>query len=202
MAPTLKERFTARLQHFSYFSFMQHRPDPPSTGSLHDPAEENNQARVNPEEPHPDAFGAVAQPTGYQGGIRGGVRAPTTTPADLDLAALTQRDVAIIRRLVLLRVLTYDRSIASPSSPLIPRSRVAAFATLLAPDGSRPGKHRRCAVDIRATRFRVRAPFGPFSLHSQQMRPGHRLSNAWCRDPAGHSRSEVPRRSGWRTNAR
>jgi hypothetical protein len=106
-------------------------PDSPSTVSLHDRTEKNNQARINPEETHPDAFGAIAEPPGDQGGFRGGVRATVTVPVDLDLAALTQRDVTIIRHLVLLRVLTYDqihRLAFAPSDPSITRRRIRHLA--------------------------------------------------------------------------
>lgn len=131
MAPTLEERFTARPHILSHFTFMPHRPDPLSTGNVRDPAEENNQSGAKAEEPHPKAFGAVAQPPRDQGRIRGGVRATATAPAGLDLAALTQRDIAVIRHLVLLRVLTYDqihRLAFAPSDPSITRRRIRHLA--------------------------------------------------------------------------
>src|SRR5882757_3046861 len=110
---------------------MPHRPDPPSNDGLRDPAEENNQQNGKPEEPHPDAFGAISQPPGDQGGVRGGVRAAATQPTDHDVARLTTRDIAVIRHLVLLRVLTYDqlhRLAFASAHPSITRRRIRHLA--------------------------------------------------------------------------
>jgi hypothetical protein len=110
---------------------MPYRPDPPSDDGPGDPAEENKQVRDTAEESHPDAFGAVSQPPGDRGGVRGGDRAPATSPTDRDVARLTTRDIAVIRHLVLLRVLTYDqlhRLAFASSDPSITRRRIRHLA--------------------------------------------------------------------------
>jgi hypothetical protein len=127
---TLHERFIARPNP-SRFTFMLHRPERPAAGTLDDAPEQNNQARATPEESRLDAFGTVAQPPGDQGGIRGGVRATAIAPTNLDMASLTHRDLAVIRHLVLLRVLTYDqihRLAFAPADPSITRRRIRHLA--------------------------------------------------------------------------
>ena len=103
---------------------------PPIDG-LDDTREENNQRLGDADEPQPDAFGAVNQPQGDQGGVRGGVRdtdqGTGLATTDLDLARLTERDIAVIRHLVLLRLLRYDqlhRLAFAAVDPSIARRRI------------------------------------------------------------------------------
>jgi hypothetical protein len=153
---------------------MPHRPDPPTDNGIRDPAEENNQQSGKREEPHPDAFGALSQPPGDQGGDRGGVRGSAAHPADRDVARLTTRDIAVIRHLVLLRVLTYDqlhRLAFAAADPSITRRRLRHLArmgwlsTWEAP--SLRGGHTRYAhptanaIRSMLPRLAADAPWGP-----------------------------------------
>ena len=112
---------------------MSQRPDPPSDDAVRDPQEENNQTSDETENPHPDAFGAAAKHPGDQGAVRGRDQELSTAPADFDIARLTKRDIAVIRYLVLLRVLTYDqlhRLSFAPADPSISRRRIRHLARL------------------------------------------------------------------------
>lgn len=112
---------------------MPQRPDPPFDAAIRDPQEENNQTGDKAENPHPDAFGANAKHSGDQGAVRGRDRVLSTVPVDLDIARLTKRDIAVIRHLVLLRVLTYDqlhRLSFAPADPSITRRRIRHLARL------------------------------------------------------------------------
>lgn len=105
---------------------MPDRSDPLASDRPGDAADKNNQRNETPEEPHPDAFGAISQPQRDRGGVRGGGRAPAT-PRDRDATRLTQRDREVISHLVRLRVLTYDqihRLAFASADPSISRRRI------------------------------------------------------------------------------
>lgn len=112
---------------------MPQRPDPPFDAAVRDPHKKNNQTPDETEKPHPDAFGADAKHRGDRDAVRGRDQAPSTAPVDLDIARLTKRDIAVIRHLVLLRVLTYDqlhRLSFAPADPSISRRRIRHLARL------------------------------------------------------------------------
>jgi len=78
-----------------------------------DPEEQNNQDLGLRDESQPDAFEAVAQPQGDQGGDQGMLArsrpdAPNPAP-NPDIAALSVRDLAVVRAVVTLRLLTYEQ---------------------------------------------------------------------------------------------
>jgi len=107
--------------------------NPPFDDTGRDLQEENNQTPDETEKPHPDAFGADAKHPGDQDAVRGRDQAPSRAPVDLDIARLTTRDLAVIRHLVLLRVLTYDqlhRLSFAPADPSISRRRIRHLAGL------------------------------------------------------------------------
>lgn len=137
---------------------------PPIDG-LDDTREENNQRRGDAGEPQPDAFGAVNQPQGDQGGVRGRVRdidrGTGPAPTDLDRVRLTERDIAVIRHLVLLRLLRYDqlhrlafaavdRSIARRRIRLLVRSGWLATWEVPSPQGGHARYAHPTAAAIRA----------------------------------------------------
>ena len=87
-------------------------PQTAQTSSLdggHEPDKENNQISDTAAAPHPDAFGAVNQPQGDQGGSWGTDQGTATAAPDLDVAHLTARDIDVMRHLVCLRLLRYDQ---------------------------------------------------------------------------------------------
>lgn len=76
---------------------------------VHEPDKENNQISATAAASHPDAFGAVNQPRGDQGGSWGTDQGAATAAHDLDIARLTARDIGVMRHLVRLRLLRYDQ---------------------------------------------------------------------------------------------
>lgn len=91
------------------FTAMSQYLDLPSESDRDEPSEEINQPPQNADISLPDAFGAAAPTPGDQGGSRGADRAPATAAPDLDIARLTPRDIAVVRHLVCLRLLTYEQ---------------------------------------------------------------------------------------------
>ena len=124
----------------------------PQNDGSDDAHEENNQQPEDAETRQPDAFGAVDPAPGDQGGSRGIEPDPALTVPNLDITRLTPRDVAVIRHLVLLRLLTYDQvhriAFASVDMSIARRrirhlARAGWLATWEAP--SRRGGHVRYA---------------------------------------------------------
>ena len=76
-------------------------------------SKENNQHSQMSDDPQPDAFEAGVQPRADQGRDQGtspesGERALNPAP-DLDIAGLSERDAAVLRAVVRLRLLTYEQ---------------------------------------------------------------------------------------------
>jgi hypothetical protein len=121
---------------------------------VREPDKQNNQISDTAGAPHPDAFGAVNQPQGDQGGSWGTDQGTATAAHDLDdIARLTARDIAVLRHLVRLRLLRYDqlhRLAFADVDPSIARRRIRHLAragwlaTWEAP--SRRGGHARYAL--------------------------------------------------------
>jgi hypothetical protein len=119
---------------------------------VREPDTENNQTIDIAGAPHPDAFRAVVEAQGDQGGSWGTDQGTATAAPDLDVARLTARDIDVVRHLVRLRLLRYDqlhRLAFADVDPSIARRRIRHLArsgwlaTWEAP--SRRGGHARYA---------------------------------------------------------
>jgi hypothetical protein len=113
---------------------------------------ENNQKAAMSRGAHRDALHAVVAPLKDQGGRWGGGRGSAPAASASDTTDLTARDLAVLRSLVLLRVLTYEqlhRLAFASADPSITRRRIRHLArtgwlsTWEAP--SRRGGHQRYA---------------------------------------------------------
>ncbi|MEK6371211.1 MAG: replication-relaxation family protein [Acidobacteriota bacterium] len=126
--------------------------DIPPSGTSAAPREENNQHATTADARRADALAGVARTGGDRGGRWGVRRAPAPAAPRHDVASLTARDVAVLRSVVLLRVLTYEqlhRLAFAAADPSIARRRIRHLAragwlaTWEAP--SRRGGHVRYA---------------------------------------------------------
>lgn len=151
-----RQRLTAPSQLFP-LPDMADRHEPP-TPTASEPEHQNNQFGDASAESHLHAFGAAPNPDGDQGTVQGGGRAPTTPTAEPHFALLTPRDIALLRAVVCLRVLTYEqiqRVVFPAVDPSIVRRRIrrlahAGWLTTWEPR-SRAGGHTRYAHPTAAT---------------------------------------------------
>src|SRR6266545_1576431 len=117
--------------HIPPHSPMPQTLDLPPDGGSDDAQKENNQESQHADEPQPDAFGAITRAPGDQGGQRGTDQDIPPAAPNLDLTRLTPRDRAVIRYLVLLRLLTYDqlhRLMFPSADKSIARRRIRSLA--------------------------------------------------------------------------
>lgn len=133
--------------------------------------EENNPHALLLGEAHPDAFEPVAQPPLVRDGGQdtpAGINRPVATPvSNLDLTALSARDRAALRQLVLLRILSYDqlrRITYAGVHATVARRRIRSLAsagwlrTVELPQ--RRGGHERYAHPSKSTITAVLAELG------------------------------------------